>query len=561
EMEKIVNKEGRRIMEEYSGCNTVDIIIHQVHTSKETELLNKVQEEQKDDVNRNSDDMFTAIGLGRWHILPILVAFLYQAASPTQLISSVFTNMPLDYKCYTVSGNSIAYKNVCKGLDHKHMNTSCSKIEFNHNVFKTTFTSEFELICDKSWISNLYQLSVTIGLLFGSLLGGIADKWGRLTVIRVGALGCLLGVLLVGFGPNVYLILAGRLLTGFFCNILNISSFTLAIENTPAHLRSTISLFIMIGYPLSVVLKGIISYYLRYWRMLHLTISCYIYLIVILIIFLDKSPRWLFQNGKIEEGIRLLEKIIKLNKSDKKKVIDFEYFINESRQRHNLKELNSKYDCNPFMKLKHNISVFFKNPAMGSISVITPIIWFITGLVYFGVPLNANNFTDNPFIYMVLIGVVEAISILFGGMVLDKFGNIRTCAFFFGTTGSCLLFILAVSEELWWLKWILILIAMMSISMCYALCYIMASELYPSEVRSAGMGICCFSCFMGFILSSMLSETVARNSNYVFNVVCSAFCFLAIVLMVCLLPETKGEILCETIEDVAERNKRLKHKT
>ncbi|CAL4151764.1 unnamed protein product [Meganyctiphanes norvegica] len=390
--------------------------------------------------------MFTAIGLGRWHILPILVAFLYQAASPTQLISSVFTNMPLDYKCYTVSGNSIVYNNVCKGLDHKDMNTSCSKIEFNHNVFKTTFTSEFELICDKSWISNLYQLSITIGLLFGSLLGGIADKWGRLTVIRVGALGCLLGVLLVGFGPNVYLILAGRLLTGFFCNILNISSFTLAIENTPAHLRSTISLFIMIGYPLSVVLKGVISYYLRYWRMLHLTISCYIYLIVILIIFLDKSPRWLFQNGKIEEGIRLLEKIIKLNKSDKK-VIDFEYFINESRQRHKLKELNSKYDCNPFMKLKHNISVFFKNSAMGSISVITPIIWFITGLVYFGVPLNANNFTDNPFIYMVLIGVVEAISILFGRMVLDKFGNIRTCAFFFGTTGSCLLFILAVSEE------------------------------------------------------------------------------------------------------------------
>ncbi|CAL4151768.1 unnamed protein product, partial [Meganyctiphanes norvegica] len=89
-------------MEGYAGCNKVDMIIHQEHTFKETELLNKIQEEQKDDVNRNSDDMFTDIGLGRWHILPVLVAFLYQAASPTQLISSIFTNMPLDYKCYTV---------------------------------------------------------------------------------------------------------------------------------------------------------------------------------------------------------------------------------------------------------------------------------------------------------------------------------------------------------------------------------------------------------------------------------------------------------------------------
>ncbi|CAL4089288.1 unnamed protein product [Meganyctiphanes norvegica] len=582
------------MVKNYHSCHNADIKNHEMHTSEEYEMQTKHQEEQKGDVNHNStEDIFTDIGLGRWHILPILIAFLYQAASPTQLIGSVFTNIPLDYKCVSITDNTSTYDNVsitentstydnvsitdntstydnvsitentstydniCK--DSEDLIISCSKFEFNHTVFKSTFTTEFELICDKSWISNLYQVSVTIGLSIGSLLGGIGDRWGRLAVIRVGALGCLVGVLLVGFGPNVYLILVGRLLTGLFCNILNVSSFTLAIENIPTNQRSMMSIFIIVGYQISTILLGIISYFLQYWRMLHLAISCYIYLIVVLIFFIDESPRWLFQNGQIEEGIALLNKIIKLHKSNKK-VTDFSNFIDECKQKDKLKERNTK-EHNPCIKLKQNISVFFKNPAMISISITTPIIWFITGLVYFGVPLNAHNFTDNPFIYMVLIGVVEIIGIILGGIVLVKFGNIRTCAVLFGTTGSCFLFILPVPEQIWWLKWILILIAMMSISVCYTICYIMASELYPTEVRATGLGICTFSCFMGFILSSMLSETVSKYSGWVFHLICSASCFIAVMLIVCLLPETRGEPLCETAEDVAERRKKLWNKT
>ena len=503
--------------------------------------------------------MFNKIGLGRWHILPILVAFLNQAASPSQLISSVFTNMPLDFRLVALSSNTSTYDNICIGTNHTHSNVSDSEIEFDHTDFESTFTSEFQLVCSEDWISDLYQLSITVGLAIGSLLGGIGDKWGRLPVIRFGALGCLLGVTMVGFGPNVYIVLVGRLVIGLFCNILNVSSLTLAMENTPTPNRSNICLLIMIGYPLSVTLKGMISYFLRDWRKLHLTLSSFIYLIVVLSYFLDKSLRWLFHNGHFEEGTVLLEKMLKLHNSNKT-LADFLPIINGWKSKFNLEEIHKKSEKNLCVLLKNNITIFFKNPAMVSISLTTPIIWFITGLVYFGVPLNANNFTDNPFIYMVFLGVTEVISIILGGIILKRFGNIRTGAVCFTITGGCLLLILTVPEYVWWLKWILILLAMMSISICYALCYILSSELYPTEVKSAGLGICNFFIFIGFSLSSLLSKIALRYSNWIFNVVCSAFCFIAVVLMIFLLPETKGEALCDTTDDVAERSKRLRNK-
>lgn len=62
-----------------------------------------------------------------------------------------------------------------------------------------------------SWIASVIVLAVPVGCLFA----GVLMEWiGRLNTIKIAALPCVLGWIMIATGTNFYLLLIGRILTG-----------------------------------------------------------------------------------------------------------------------------------------------------------------------------------------------------------------------------------------------------------------------------------------------------------------------------------------------------------
>lgn len=53
--------------------------------------------------------------------------------------------------------------------------TCCNDPVYDTSVFTRTMVSEWNLICDRSWMKNLAQTMFQLGVLIGSLLFGIAS--------------------------------------------------------------------------------------------------------------------------------------------------------------------------------------------------------------------------------------------------------------------------------------------------------------------------------------------------------------------------------------------------
>ncbi|CAL4067083.1 unnamed protein product, partial [Meganyctiphanes norvegica] len=516
----------------------------------------------------NMDDLLTGVGFGPWQFLSMLAVFCIQGSYSSQHVATVFTNMPLNFRCLPSynkeSSNSTDYDNNCHhnyntNSSHKNSMEVCRTFEYNTTVFHSTFTSEFNLVCEKAWLSNLYKTMGFTGVIVGCAFTGLGDKWGRVTILRVVTVLYVSSTLLVGLSTNVFVIIASRFVIGFCYEMLNGSAYTLMMEILPPHYRSPVGgIMSNIANTIFTLITGGVSYFIRDWRILHLVLSFPIYLLVPIVLFLDKSPRWLIINNRTVEAIAVLEKAAKMNKSEfpereKVVVLSKECVLKSSCKVH-------KTCCEKLYSKFATLKTLFGSPGMRIISLIFPLASLLTANVYYTIPLNANN-SSNPFLYIIIIGIADIPPNLFAPFLMNKLGNINAGCVTYSITLLCLVSLVFVPESLWSVQYTFVIIAMMMISVNYMICYVMSSELFPTVVRSAGFGIGAFCKHSGVLIASNLID-LAQIVNMIWlpNAVSAGCCLLA-SLVIRLLPETKGKFLCDTVEDVEHRRHGLKNKS
>lgn len=64
---------------------------------------------------------------------------------------------------------------------------------------------------ESSWVASVIVLAVPVGCLFA---GFLMEYIGRLNTIKIAALPCVVGWILIATAPNFYCLLGGRILTG-----------------------------------------------------------------------------------------------------------------------------------------------------------------------------------------------------------------------------------------------------------------------------------------------------------------------------------------------------------
>merc|ERR1712179_733799 len=99
--------------------------------------------------------------------------------------------------------------------------------------------------------------------------------------------------------------------------------------------------------------------------------------------------------------------------------------------------------------------------------------------------------------------------------------------------------------------------AMELISVTYCLEFIWAPELFPTVIRARGSSLCSFCSHAGCFCASFITEVLARWVPWMPNLLFGVSGLIA-GLLAKLLPETKDLPLCDTVQQVEERARRLK---
>lgn len=116
------------------------------------------------------DKLVNAIGqFGKWQLmLWLLIASPIKISSAWQQLGIVFLAPPTSFMCVETNLTNIIEMNTCY--------SDC--VGYNYYTdFENTIISQFDLICEKAWLSNFTQTICMFGVLMGSIIFGfIADR-------------------------------------------------------------------------------------------------------------------------------------------------------------------------------------------------------------------------------------------------------------------------------------------------------------------------------------------------------------------------------------------------
>ena len=411
------------------------------------------------------------------------------------------------------------------------------------------------LFINETWdlsesLQGIVVSSVLIGAVIGAATNGIlADIFGRKKVIIATAIIFILGSILCGFAPNVYVLIISRIFVGLAVGIVNFVIPLYLSEISPKAVRGTlVSLYqwaITAGILFSYFINAAFAQAVFNWRWM---LSAGVLPGVILLVgmcFMSDTPRWLISKGKDDAAQKVLKKI--------EPDVDIENEVKEIKRTLKLNDRTSgekfkfrKWMIMPFVV---GIGIMFAQICTGINTIIyyAPTIFKVAG---FDSNLNAIYATTG-------IGVVNFLMTIVAIFFTDRLG--RKPLLYFGLTGVMLslaalgcafAFESALGSNL---KYVAVG-SLVTYIICFAMSlgpigWIIVSEVFPLKIRGIAMSICTVSnfAFNFFVVGSfpLLIHKIGGAYTFWGFAIVSFLCILFVYFFV---PETKG-ISLEKIED------------
>ena len=128
---------------------------------------------------------------------------------------------------------------------------------------------QWELICGKSFYSNLTQSGLFVGLLIGAwLFGTLSDMYGRKKMLFLSILGCYISGIGYGLAINYYMFLLFRVGFGIFSSGIAIVGYSLMMEVIGTSKRSSVGIAIQAMFSVGFAILALLGYIFRGWRTL-----------------------------------------------------------------------------------------------------------------------------------------------------------------------------------------------------------------------------------------------------------------------------------------------------
>lgn len=416
-----------------------------------------------------------------------------------------------------------------------------------------------DLKISKSEIENITTFAL-IGAMIGALVSGyLSDKLGRKNVILAAAIIFLFGATWCGIAPDVSNLRAARIFLGIGIGVASFSTPLYIAEISPAKIRGTlVSMFQLL------ITVGLLGAFLSdsaiadntdasCWRTMFYVGVVPALILLVGMLILPESPRWLISKGREEEAKSIMQKY------EDPAVIDSEIntmkmdLRQDSEQMGLAETFTKKWMFYPLMLA---VMIMFFQQAVG-----------INTVIYYGPSIfQKAGFADSEAAVMaqVSVGVVNVIFTIVSLFLIDKLG--RRKLFFLGMIGMVVTLLMIAGCFINLDKMgdtgrygivgsMLLYIAFFAVSMG-PLGWLIITEVFPVKVRGVGSSIgsvanwTCDALIVWTFFKMITKITDLFNGNESYGTA-GAFCVFAIVALIGIvwgyffLPETKGKKLDE----------------
>lgn len=176
--------------------------------------------------------------------------------------------------------------------------------------------------------------------------------------------------------------------------------------------------------------------------------------------------------------------------------------------------------------------------------------WAANAMVYYGLSLSASNLGDSISIYssFVLLAIVEIPFVLAITVIMEKWGRRLPLAGSMIAAGILCLIPMFLAPHS---KAIVVLgiLGKGCIAASFALVYFFTAEIYPTVLRSSGVGLCSTFARIGGFLAPFVGDARFLFGGTTPLVICGIVSLMAGLLALD-LPETNHKPLPETLNDV-----------
>jgi len=422
--------------------------------------------------------------------------------------------------------------------------SNCLSWKFNDDLIHSTAVEDFEMICGNKSRKSLTQTMYMVGMLIGSFLfGWLSDLIGRKTTLMIGLICLTLGGSLPFFitasVKNFYTIVIFRFISGMGHVGTFMMAFNLALECVGLKYRTLFGILIETPFAIGGLIVGLVSYAgIRDWKLLALVLSApNLLLIVLLMIVLPESPRWLITKNKKKQLVKVLEKAAKVNKQ----YLPIDRILQSDAEEEKLaSEENLK---------SATVLDLFWPPTILLRSTIMFLNWLVTTMCYYGLTSAAATLTPDLYLNFTLAILVEIPSHFACILLLDRIGRktvLGSSQLLAGIT--CIIAGLITSENLRWLQITFALIGKFGASASFAIVFVYTAEMFPTEIRSTAVGA---SSLCGRIGGIIAPQIAMLNTIWLPLplLVMGAGSFIGGLLVFVFLPETLGKKLPDSMQE------------
>ncbi|KAG0718398.1 Solute carrier family 22 member 8 [Chionoecetes opilio] len=528
------------------------------------------------------DGLLTRLGTGRWNLLFFVAVSYWNMHLASNTLSGAYVAPVVKHTCrppptgYTLTTTTTAQGNNHTTEDHCHYlvnstegggfdSVPCDAWHYDTTTFAFTLTSQFDLVCSSEYLRATYQSLYMFGTLFGAPINGLlSDRFGRKTTLTFGVLTYFALAMASSWLPTLAAVFAFRFVLGFLHPTVIQTGYILALEVCEPRYRSLLGIMISLPWAVGTMAWGGVAYLIRDWRWLQLVVNIPSLFMLPALWFLDESPRWLIVHGEFDKAREVLTRASKWNRVSLPPPDELDSLMctiqREARvgqratQEGRGEEGEGGYKRKAW-KIVLRLMILFRTPRLRLVTIILSLKFFLVSLIFYGMSLNAVNYSADPFLYMALSGVVEVPAYTLTAPIVAKFGRKGPSIAYYFVSGVVILAVAFIPAGHRWVVMVLALTGRMCISAAFQVLYLYSVELFPTEVRLQGLGSATIVSRLGSMISPFVTELLGpiypSAPSLVFGVGAFIACLATLPLW-----ETLGHALPDTITDLEEGDAR-----
>ncbi|XP_042358128.1 solute carrier family 22 member 15 [Plectropomus leopardus] len=409
-----------------------------------------------------------------------------------------------------------------------------------------TFTEDVDSIVTEWFLikQQAYKVSLAGSLFFAGLLvgnvifGPLSDRIGRRPVYLTGLFFEVVFGYVTALAPSYEVFALSRFLVGLMNGGINVACFVLTQEYVGKSYWAMTGTLANMSFAVGIALFGALGYFVRPWRSLAMVANSSGVLFFLLSATLPESPRWLYSQGQTERAEEVLHYMALRNGNAVNHLMLQRVGAAKARNHDNRGTGVLQLVIHPVLRLRTMVLMF---------------VWYACSLVYYGLTLGASDTSGSRYVNVAMYGLVELPAYPLCIYFINKHwaGRRKSMSSFLCLAGSACLFTMFVPENTGTLLSVtsLALLGKLMVSAAFNIAYVYTSELYPTVIRNAGLGVCSMSCRVGGILAPFVPSMRALHTSMPFTVFCLSG--LSAGCLGLLLPETLNKPAAETLEELS----------